>query len=528
MIVDEVLYADQPPWPCGSDGSGNSLQRVNIFLSGTDPAQWAAEPPTAGRARANLPAGLPTITSHPQSRIAPTNGTASFSVSLCGTPPFTYQWQFNSANLGGATNATLNLSALTVAHAGDYRVLVANAAGSVTSLVATLIVQSPPFITAHPQSVTVVSNQSANFSVSAGGTPPLTYQWQFNGGNLPNATNSTLLLGNVTPGQAGNYRAQVGNTAGATFSSNALLTVQVPAYFTVQPTNQNVLPGTNVTLVAQALGAGTLRYQWRFNGTNILNATNASHSFTGANLTEHHGNFSVAVQDDITTVTSANAFVYVLVRPGIVQHLVHQTTLQGGTAVFSVVATGAPPMWYRWIRNSSAFTTTSVPVLVITNTQVTATFRVAVTNAASPGGVFSPVVGNVTNYVLADFDGDGLGDPWEATYFGTNATNNAGNALLDPDGDGMSNRDEFLSGTNPTNALSVLKILLTATNAAPWRFIAQPNLGYSVQWRSNLSGAAWTGLTNFFAQPLGRTVEVNAALAPGGERYFRLVTPLVP
>jgi len=529
VIVDEVLYADQPPWPCGSDGSGNSLQRVNLVLSGTDPAQWAAEPPTAGQPRANLPAGLPTITSHPQNRIAATNSSTSFSVSVCGTPPFTYQWQFNSGNLGGATNGTLNLSALTIAHAGDYRVIVANAAGSVTSLVATLIVQSPPFITAHPQPVTVVSNQSANFSVTAGGTPPLTYQWQFNGGNIPNATNDTLLLANVLPSQAGNYRAQVGNTAGATFSSNALLTVQVPAYFTVQPTNQNVLPGTNVTLVAQATGAGTVRFQWRFNGTDLLHATNASYSFTGANLTDHHGSFSVVIEDDITTVTSATAFVYVLVKPGIVQHVVSQTTLQGGTAVFSLVATGAPPMGYRWIRNGSGYATTSIPVLVITNTLTTANFRVAVTNRANPNGVFSPVSGNVTNLVHADFDGDGVGDPWEDTYFGTNATNNAADALLDPDGDGMSNRDEYLSGTNPTNAASVLKILLTATNDAPWSFIAQPNLSYSVQWRSNLTTMGWTNLTSFFALPLTRTVEVNAVLAPVGvERYFRIVTPLVP
>ena len=423
----------------------------------------------------------------------------------------------------------MNLSALTVANAGDYRVIVANTAGSVTSLVATLIVQSPPFITAHPQPVTVVSNQSANFSVSAGGTPPLTYQWQFNGGNIPNATNTSLLLLNVLPSQAGNYRAQVLNTAASAFSSNALLTVQVPAHFTVQPTNVNAVPGTNVTLVAQALGAGAVRYQWRFNGTNLLHATNASHSFTGANLTDHHGSFSVVIQDDITTVTSATAFVYVLVKPGIVQHLVHQTTLRGGTAIFSLVATGAPPLGYRWVRNGAFYTNTSVPVLVLTNTQVTAFFRVVVTNQANLSGVSSPTPGNVTNFVFADFDNDGLGDPWEVTYFGTNATNNAGNALLDPDGDGMSNRDEFLSGTNPTNETSVLKILLTATNAAPWSFIAQPNLGYSVQWRSNLGGAAWTNLTSIFAQPLVRTVEVNTALAPGGaERYFRLVTPLVP
>ena len=79
------------------------------------------------------------------------------------------------------------------------------------------------------------------------------------------------------------------------------------------------------------------------------------------------------------------------------------------------------------------------------------------------------------------------------------------------------------------SAASVLKILLSTTNSAPWNFIAQPNLSYSVQWRSNLTTMAWTNLTSIFAQPLLRTVEVNTATAPPGvERYLRLVTPQVP
>lgn len=54
-----------------------------------------------------------------------------------------------------------------------------------------------------------------------------------------------------------------------------------------------------------------------------------------------------------------------------------------------------------------------------------------------------------------DADGDGIPDWWEEQYFGS-ITNCAPDA--DPDGDGMPNLLEYLADTNPTNALSVLRI----------------------------------------------------------------------
>jgi hypothetical protein len=138
---------------------------------------------------------------------------------------------------------------------------------------------------------------------------------------------------------------------------------------------------------------------------------------------------------------------------------------------------------------------------------------VTVTNAALPTGAFSPgpaAGNNVLLTMLPDFDGDGISDDWETNYFGNvNTTNNASNALDDSDGDGMSNRDEYIAGTNPTNALSVLKIVLTATNANVLHFVAQPNISHSAQWRTNASSALWSDLTSITAQPLVRTVQVN-------------------
>jgi hypothetical protein len=230
----------------------------------------------------------------------------------------------------------------------------------------------------------------------------------------------------------------------------------------------------------------------------------------------------------------------VLVKPFVVTHIISQTVLQGQTATFSLVATGAPPLWYRWIRGGGSVlgATTSVPVLVMTNVQASVTIRVAVTNAALPipgsgSGALSPgptTSSNVFLTMLADVDGDGMWDAWETNYFGTvHTTNNPANALDDSDGDGMNNRDEYRAGTDPTDALSVLKIVLTATNENVLQFVAQTNLSYTVQSRSNLFVGSWINLSNIVPSPLVRTVQLDTAIAPlEAERYFRVVTPLVP
>src|SRR5579862_2497875 len=49
----------------------------------------------------------------------------------------------------------------------------------------------PPSITTQPASQTVTTGQQATFSVAATGTPPLTYQWNKNGGAISGATASS-------------------------------------------------------------------------------------------------------------------------------------------------------------------------------------------------------------------------------------------------------------------------------------------------------------------------------------------------
>ena len=62
-------------------------------------------------------------------------------------------------------------------------------------------------------------------SVGAIGSAPLKYQWQLNGRNIPNATNSTYVINNVTVGYSGNYTAVVSNAFGSAISAEVPVTI---------------------------------------------------------------------------------------------------------------------------------------------------------------------------------------------------------------------------------------------------------------------------------------------------------------
>lgn len=207
-----------------------------------------------------VPNTPPSITAQPQSQTNAFGGTANFTVAVNGTAPLAYQWRFFGTNLTSATAASLSLTNLQVANAGNYTVVVTNAYGSVTSAVATLTVNAHPVITAQPQSLSVNAGANAAFTVSAAGGTPLYYQWRFGGVAITDATNSSYTRVNVQSGDTGNYSVVVTNFAGSVTSSVAGLTVNVAPpgiiaqwNFNSTPADGSTTTGTNIV----SLGSGT-------------------------------------------------------------------------------------------------------------------------------------------------------------------------------------------------------------------------------------------------------------------------------
>jgi len=81
----------------------------------------------------------------------------TFTVSVNGTSPFTYQWKKNGADVPGATAKKLILNAVTTADAAIYRVAITNADGGILSGPATLTVIEPPAITGQPVGSTTLA-----------------------------------------------------------------------------------------------------------------------------------------------------------------------------------------------------------------------------------------------------------------------------------------------------------------------------------------------------------------------------------
>ena len=172
----------------------------------------------------------------------------------------------DGTNIPGATSSTLSLTDVGAASQGTYDVVVSNLYGTVLSSGAALavnVVTGAPIFDLEPQSQTVFIASNAFFTASAGGSPPLTYQWQYNGSNISGATQTSLLLGNVSTAAQGTYDVVVSDAVGTNKSAAAVLTVvAMQPIIETQPQSQTVLTGASAVFSVIAEGTGPLAYQW--------------------------------------------------------------------------------------------------------------------------------------------------------------------------------------------------------------------------------------------------------------------------
>jgi hypothetical protein len=198
----------------------------------------------------------PTITTQPANQTVTAGQTVTFTVVAGGTAPLSYQWQKNGVSIAGATSSSYTTPATTTADSGSsFTVVVSNSAGTVTSAAATLTVNAAPVaptITTQPANQTVTAGQTVTFTVVAGGTAPLSYQWQKNGVNIAGATSSSYTTpATMTSDSGSTFRVVVTNSAGTVTSSAATLTVN-PA-----PTPAIQVSSTSITFPSGVVGTTT-------------------------------------------------------------------------------------------------------------------------------------------------------------------------------------------------------------------------------------------------------------------------------
>ena len=352
----------------GSPSSNDAVMRSSASGSrGANLGSWDIEAVQTvyGAGAACTP---PSITTHPQSATISSGQAANLSVVASGSAPFTYQWQRRTTGsfspIGGATSASLNTGALT--ETTEFRVVVTNECGNVTSNTATITVQAcdAPTFTGVSQNETLSSGQSTTVSVAVNGTNPIGIQWfrrtgtSGNFSSISGATSTSFNTGALS--QTTQYFARATNACGSVDST--VITIEVtavcqPVAITSQPQSGSISSGQSTTLSVGATGTAPISYQWfRRTGTSgsfspIGGATSASVS-TGA-LTETT-QFFARVTNDCGTVDSSTATVTVTecALPSFTGVSQNETIQSGQSTTVSVAVTGTNPITIQWFRRT--------------------------------------------------------------------------------------------------------------------------------------------------------------------------------
>ncbi len=163
----------------------------------------------------------------------------------------------------------------------------------------------------------------------------------------------------------------------------------------------------------------------------------------------------------------------------------------GGIVSFSVVVADLRALSYQWRFNGSNLGGATGDTLMLNNVSTNSEGFYFVVLSNSSGSVTSAPAA-----LYIDSDADGLPDSWEIAMFGhLNFTGSD-----DADGDGVSNLQEFLDGTSPTNALSALYRITLAFDGGSVAVVpSQPSYtnGQTVALTATPTGGepfhAWTG-----------------------------------
>jgi uncharacterized delta-60 repeat protein len=234
-----------------------------------------------------------------------------------GTPPLSYQWLRNGTLLldtgpiSGATTPTLSFENVFGANAGAYAVVVSNSFGSITSLVANLVIHDP-VIVSKGSIVTTNAGVSVEFKITAQGTTPLSYRWFKDGlmlqegGNAFGVGDPTLTVTNVTAKDSGLYAVAVSNSVSIVTNLAAYLDVIDPVIVN-QPLDQELFPGQSADFQIISAGSAPLAYQWRKNGINLEGETKGTLTITNLQC-QDGGGFDVVISNSIGVVTSTVAY----------------------------------------------------------------------------------------------------------------------------------------------------------------------------------------------------------------------------
>ncbi len=287
------------------------------------------------------------------------------------------------------------LPSIRLEDAGNYDVILHNAAGSVTSSVVVVNVSyRVPILVQTPASeVAAAAGVPLSLDALAVGSSPISYRWLKDGQPLANATSSSLTFSSPTLSDAGNYRVIAFNPGGSVTSTVTRLTVS-PAVLR-GPYEGEAYVGTDFALFTEIVSIPETAVQWYRNDVLLPGETNSFLLRRPIQLGDA-GTYRAVVSNQFGIVVSRNATISVVGRPPTVS--IYRVSSEPSEAYvandvhFGVSAGGGPPPSLQWQRNAVNLPGETNDVLTLRNISAEANGLYRVIASNSFGSVTSNIL----------------------------------------------------------------------------------------------------------------------------------------
>jgi hypothetical protein len=302
---------------------------------------------------------------------------ATFTVSVTGAAPISYNWYKNSSLIVGALSSSYTASYKLSDSGSQFIVSVKNFTTPVSASAILTVFDTPLGFVSQPVSQTVNPGfSSVTFTVQASGRLPISYQWRKNGTNIFGETTQSLTLSNIQETDDASYDVIVSNLSGLSDTPVSLTSIQVslfvndPIGIINQPVNEIYVGlGGTITLSAEVSGTQPYYFEW-YKDTNLITGANLSAYSLTANQANDLGTFFYVASNIVNSVTSNNIALLPAFPPGILSPTSTQNLAvnPNSNTIFYCDVTGTN-VQFQWKKNSTIIPTATTNPYIIFNTQ---------------------------------------------------------------------------------------------------------------------------------------------------------------
>lgn len=339
------------------------------------------------------------------------------------------QWLKNGQPITGATSSSYVINDLKQSDVADYtlKVISEKCSNEITSSIAKVSINREPKFVTQPNSVSGCEGTEIKLSAQVDGAISA-FQWYKDENRITGAISRELTISDLESTDAGSYKLELIGICGMKlFSEIAVLTINSRPVISLQPTNKEVFVDENVTLTVSAENPGgeenDLSYQWKKDGNNIADETDASITIEKINLS-NAGKYTVEVKNKCDLVAVSNeAEIKVLENnggPSITTNIdvidfgdVAIGEIKSEKSKISITNTGDEVLIITAIdingseSSSFRFTSTSFPLNVVPNSKIDLDLDFEPTKLGLHQAVMT-IASNSVNNVAIDLRGNGI------------------------------------------------------------------------------------------------------------------------